>query len=97
MRRTHAGTAMILALALFGAPSGPLAGQRMPPSIQQIAKQVDGIDIGHFTAASDIIGLSPSAPFHYFPYGPAVILDIQPVPDIAAVTVDRQRFVFQSI
>ena len=58
---------------------------------------MDGVEVGQFTSPTDIVSLSPAASFHYFPNGPAVVFDIQPIPHILAFTVDRQGFVIQCI
>ena len=54
------------------------------PAIDVVAQQTDQIDILHLPAAADIVGLAQAALLQYQRNRGAMVLDIEPVADIAA-------------
>ena len=64
--------------------------------IQQRANLFDNVDIRPFIAAADVVGLAQPAPADHRLDAPAMILDIEPVADVAAVAVDRNRLLPQA-
>ena len=59
--------------------------------IQLIAKQVDNIQVIPFIVATNVIGLAHHALEQDFLNPPAVVLHIEPVAYVAAITIYRQR------
>ena len=64
---------------------------------QFFANQFDDVDISHFIMAADIIDFADMALLEDEVDGPAMVFDIEPVADIEAVPIDRQRLVMQGI
>ena len=64
---------------------------------QFFANQFDDVDISHFIMAADIIDFADMALLEDEVDGPAMVFDIEPVADIKAVPIDRQRLVMQGI
>ena len=48
------------------------------------------LEVGHFTVTADIVGLSGLALVNDGPYSRAVILNIEPVSDVLAISVNGQ-------
>ncbi len=53
---------------------------------------MDDFQVRLFVPAADVIGFPGDACFNDPAYGSAVVADIQPVPHIHSIPVDRQRF-----
>lgn len=68
-----------------------------PTDVEQGAELVDEIEIAHLGAAADAVGLARFAPFEDDAQRAGVIVDMQPVADVAAVAVDRQRLATQRV
>ena len=64
---------------------------------QFFANQFDDVDIPHFIVAADVIDFADTAFLEDEVDGPAMVFDIEPVADIEAVPIDRQRLVMQGI
>lgn len=64
---------------------------------QFFANQFDDVDISHFIMAADVINFADTALLEDEVDGPAMVFDIEPVADIKAVPIDRQRLVMQGI
>lgn len=64
---------------------------------QFFANQFYDVDIPHFIVAADIIDFADTALLEDEVDGPAMVFDIEPVADIEAVPIDRQRLVMQGI
>ena len=60
-----------------------------PQGVQTLTYQFDYIDVGFFVSAADVVGLAHPARFQHAPDGAAMILDVEPVANLHAVTVDR--------
>ena len=58
-----------------------------------LAYKLDDVDIRHLVMAADVVDLADSALVDNQVNRLAVILDIQPVADVLALAVDRQRLV----
>ena len=57
---------------------------------------VGELDVGHFVAAADVVDLAGAAAFDQQVERAAMVLDVQPVADVEAVAVERQRQVDRS-
>lgn len=64
---------------------------------QFFANQFDDVDIPHFIMAADVIDFADTALLEDEVDGSAMVFDIEPVADIEAVPIDRQRLVMQGI
>ena len=64
---------------------------------QFFANQFNDVDILHFIVAADVIDFADTALLENEVDGPAMVFDIEPVADIEAVPIDRQRLVMQGI
>lgn len=60
--------------------------------IEQIADMVDDIDVGHLVVAADVVYLAELAGFKDATDGGAVILDEEPITDLASVPVNGEGF-----
>ncbi len=58
---------------------------------------MDDFDIGLFVAAADVVDLAYPSGFEHPADGAAMVFHIQPVADLLAVTVYRQRLARESI
>src|SRR5690606_32697093 len=66
-------------------------------SIQVLADQLHDIDIGFLVPAPDIVSLTDLTSLQDAPDRAAMITDKQPVTNLLAITIDRQRFPSQRI
>ncbi|MNI01511.1 hypothetical protein D3C73_543600 [compost metagenome] len=66
-------------------------------AIHQLADAGDDIDVAALVAAADIVGLADPAPFGDDIEGTGVILDIEPVANVGAIAVNRQRLAIESV
>ena len=64
---------------------------------QFFANQFNDVDIPHFIVTADVIDFADTALLEDEVDGPAMVFDIEPVADIEAVPIDRQRLVMQGI
>ena len=64
---------------------------------QCFANQFDDVDVLHFIVAADIIDFADAALLEDEVDGPAMVFDIEPVANIEAVPIDRQRLVMQGV
>ena len=58
---------------------------------------LDDFQIGAFAVATDVVDLTHPSPLEHEPDCAAVVGHIQPVPDLPAVAVDRQRLALQTV
>src|SRR5579863_10334492 len=65
--------------------------------VEQSADRLDDVDIGALGAAADIVALADAALLGDRDQRPRVILDIEPVADIAAVAIDGHRLALQGV
>ena len=59
--------------------------------------ELDDLDIGSLVVAADVVHLAGRALFKHSRNGGAVILNVQPVPYLHTVTVDRQLLIVQAV
>src|SRR5665213_4273510 len=62
-----------------------------PVGIENITQHVNDLDIRLFAGAADIVGLADAPPLEHGANRAAVIGDIQPIPALLTVAIDRQR------
>ena len=62
-----------------------------PQLVERVADPIDDLEVGALVAAADIVLSAGDAVRQHEQQTGAVILDVQPVADVAAVAVDRQR------
>ena len=74
-----------------------LYGRTWTQFIQQVADDMHNVEIGFFVPAADVVHLAQKTLFQHAADRTATILHIQPVADLLAVTVHRQRFASQGI
>ena len=60
---------------------------------QGLADDLDDIDVAHLVMAANVVDLAHPALMDNQVNGFAVILHIQPVPDVFSLSIDRQRLV----
>ena len=65
--------------------------------IQQSAQRVNHIDVGFFIPATDVVGLAGTTGFEHTPQGAAMIANVQPVTNLTAIAINRQRFACERI
>ena len=82
--------APVMAGAVGDETDQPLVRCRLGPAlIEQTADQPHDVEVLPLVAATDVVGLAQApAPDHAFDAA-AVVLDVQPVADVAAVAIDR--------
>ena len=78
-------------------PALVLSVQAPGDIIKDIADIPDHIDVLHFIASADIIGLALRSVLYDGPDGRAVVSHVQPVAYVLAVAINRQRFPFQRV
>src|ERR1700689_4565704 len=59
--------------------------------IEQRADGGDDLEVLFFAAAADVVGFSDMAVGEYGAKGAAVVLDVEPVADVFAIAIDRER------
>ena len=64
---------------------------------EQGADRLHDLDVRFFVHPADVVGLAGAALVQHEPDGAGVVLDIEPVADLHAVTVDRQRFALEGV
>ncbi len=79
---------------LFGVALAVGAGAQL---VEQGAHGVDDLDVGLFVPAADVVGLTQTAAFEHAADGAAVVFDVEPVADLHAVAVHRQRLAGQGV
>ena len=65
--------------------------------VKQIADDVHDIDIGLFVPAAHVVGFADLPGLQHAADGTAVVLDVEPVPNLHAVAIHRQRLASQRI
>ncbi|MPM69922.1 hypothetical protein SDC9_116870 [bioreactor metagenome] len=65
--------------------------------VQQAAHQVHDLDVRLFVPAADVVGLTELAAFEHAADGAAVVLDVEPIANLHAITIDRQRLARQGV
>lgn len=65
--------------------------------IQQRAEGVDNVDVGALVVAADVVALADVALLERRDDSAAVVLNIEPVADLLAVAVDRQRLALKGV
>ena len=65
--------------------------------VEQDADRLDHLEVGHFAAAADVVGLARAALGEGEAHGGAVVPDVEPVANVLAVAVDRQRLLAPSV
>src|ERR1035437_3648045 len=76
--------------------AGPQSGIRAK-LVHQVADGSYNFQIFSFAIAADVIGLSHSTAFKHGADSRAMIFYIEPVANIASVSINRQRFAFKSV
>ncbi|MNT38381.1 hypothetical protein D3C72_1745700 [compost metagenome] len=64
---------------------------------KQRTDATDYVDVLLLVVPADVVGLADLAFGHNFEQGTGVILDVQPVANLQAVAIDRQRFARQGV
>ena len=65
--------------------------------VEDGAQGMDDVKVGHFVPAADVVDLAHPARLQHAADGAAVVLDVEPVADLLAVTVDGQLLAGQCI
>ncbi len=65
--------------------------------VHQVANGVNHVNIAAFIDPADIIAFAEPALFHHQQQSLGVIIDEQPVANIRALAIDRQRVAFQGV
>jgi hypothetical protein len=58
-------------------------------AVEQIADRCHHLDVGALVPAAHIISLAHATVFDNEGEGPRVVFDIEPVPDVSSVAIDR--------
>ncbi len=64
---------------------------------QEVAQYVDYFQILALVVAADVVGLARPAFEQHLDQGAGMVLDIEPVADLAALAIDRQRLALQGV
>src|ERR1700688_846192 len=59
--------------------------------VEHVANQADDVTVVAFVAAADVIGFPNAAPLDHGHQRITMVGDVQPVTDVGAVAIDRQR------
>ena len=65
--------------------------------IEHRTQGVDDLKVGFFIPAADVVGFPHASRFQYAADGGAMVLYIEPIADLLAIAVNRQRFPRQGI
>ena len=68
-----------------------------PQFVQQLANRVHDFDVGLLIPATHVVGLAQPACLQYPTDGAAMVFDIQPIADLHAIAIHRQRFARQRV
>src|SRR5439155_3434299 len=63
--------------------------------VEHVADQADDVTVVAFIAAADVIGFPNAAPLDHRHQRITMVGDVQPVTNVGAVAIDRQRLSFQ--
>jgi hypothetical protein len=64
---------------------------------EQFAEQADHLDVLAFVVAADVVGLARRATFQDPNQGAGMVVDVEPVANLVALAVDRQRLAVQGV
>src|SRR5262249_32899303 len=84
-------------VALRGAGAERLVGARGKDLLEPPADEVDALQVGALVRAADVVLLARLAAFEHAQDPLAVVLDEDPVANVAAVAVDRQRLALDRV
>src|SRR5215471_18901033 len=68
---------------------GAIAAGAGPQAIERVADGVDDLEVRSLVAAADIVLFADASPLEHEQQAGTVIVDVQPVTDVAAVPVNR--------
>ena len=65
--------------------------------VEQRADAPDDVEVGPLVDAADIVGLTGATALEHRPDGGGVVLHVEPVADLLAVAVDRERLAVEGV
>ncbi len=65
--------------------------------VEKGAEGVDDVEVGALVVAADVVGFADAAALEHGAEGAAVVEDEEPVADLLAVAVDRQRLALEGV
>ena len=65
--------------------------------VEGVADRFDDLKVGPLVASAHIVGLAEASLRCNHGQRAGMVLDIEPVPDVVALAIDRQRFAFERV
>ena len=72
-------------------------GEARAKTIDGLTDQLDDVDIRLFVVATDVVAFTDSTTREYPFNGRAMVFDKQPISNIQAIAIDRERFAFERV